>query len=128
MSQRTVMKIKRIAFITIIAAAIATVVIALKTASNPVSAGALGFIGWTLTPYAYLAIMAKLVSRRASSIAVVVLAFLVGGFGIWVIVDAMFIHPDAQGGLIYAVAPLWQWVLLLLATLPVYFLNKVKNV
>ena len=71
--------------------------------------------------------MAKLVSKYVSNIAVLVLSLLIGGFDVWALVDAMFIHIDAQGGLIYIVAPLWQWVLLLLATLPVYFLNKVEN-
>jgi len=96
--------------------------------SSPISVSAMGFIAWAVSPYGYLAIMAKLVSKSVSYVAVLVLSLLIGGFGMWAFVDAMFIHIDAQGGLVYIAAPLWQWVLLMLATLPVYFLNKVKNV
>ncbi|MEA3546726.1 MAG: hypothetical protein U9R66_03610 [Thermodesulfobacteriota bacterium] len=121
------MKMKQISFIVVIAAAIFTVVIGVKTTSYPISAGALGFIGWAVSPYFYLAGMAKFVAQRAAVIVVAVLAFLVGGFGVWAFIDAMFIHPDAQGGLVFVVVPMWEWALLLLATLPVYLLNKVKN-
>jgi len=121
------MKMKQISFIVVIAAAVSTVVIGVKTTNYPISAGALGFIGWAVSPYFYLAVMAKLVSRRAATIVVAVVAFLVGGFGVWAFIDTMFIHPDAQGGLAFIVVPMWQWTMLLLATLPVYLLNKVKS-
>ena len=114
-------------YLIIIATAIVTIVIGLKTVSSPISTTALGFIGWAVSPYFYLAVMMKLLSKKASISAVLIISVLVGGFGIWMLVDAMFIHIDAQGGLVFIVAPLWQWGALLAATLPVYFLNKVKK-
>lgn len=118
---------KRFTYILILAAAITTMVIGFKTMSSPISAGALGFIIWAVSPYLYLAAMTKAVSKKPSTIAVLVFALFVGAFGVWALIDAMFIHLDAQGGLIYIFAPLWQWVFLILFTLPLYLLNRVKN-
>ena len=106
---------------------VATIAIGVKATNSPISAGAVCFIGWAITPYMFLAVITKLVSHNVSSIIIAALAFIVGGLGIWGFVDAIFIHPDAQGGLAFIVVPLWQWALLLLVTIPIYFLNKTEN-
>jgi len=118
---------KNITYIVIVIIVLATVVIGFKTMSKPITPGALGFIVWAISPYFYLSVLAKAVTKKVSNIAVFILALFGGGLGLWVIVDAMFIHLDAQGGLVYIFIPLWQWVLFIIATLPVYFLNRVKN-
>ena len=118
---------KQFTFITIIVAILAIIAIGLKTTIAPLSFEAIGFIGWAITPYTYLAVMAYVVSGKTTSITVLILVLLTGGFGVWAFIDAMFIHTDAQGGLVYVVVPFWQWIFLLLASLPVYYLNKVKN-
>ncbi len=120
-------RIRLIAFFTIVVALAATIVIGLKTIDNPVSIVGLGLIGLAITPYIYLSIMLKLVSQSAPSIVVAVSTLLVGGFGIMLFAEALFIHPDAYGETIFMVASVWQWAFLLLITLPVYFLNKTKN-
>ncbi len=48
-------------------------------------------------------------------------AFIKEKFDVWYTDDPIFIHPDAQGGLAFIVIPLWQWALLVLVTIPVYF-------
>ncbi len=118
---------KKITYIIIVATALATVVIAFKTMNRPNSLGASGIIVWAISPYFYLFVMASAVTKKASRIAVFILALLAGSFGLWAIIDAMFIHLDAQAGLAYIFIPLWQWVLLIVATLPVYLFNRVKN-
>ncbi|PCJ35519.1 MAG: hypothetical protein COA75_10200 [Cellvibrionales bacterium] len=115
------------AYLIIIVTAIVTIVIGLKAASSPIAISALGFIGWAVSPYVYLAVMVKILSNRTSINAVFMMSILVGGFGVWMLADAMFIHVDAQGGLVFILVPLWQWVALFVATLPVYFLNKVNK-
>lgn len=120
-------RIRQIAFFTIMVALSVTIVISLKTINNPVSILGLGLISLATTPYIYLAIMLKLVSQSAPSIAIAVSSFLVGGFGIMLFAEALFIHPDAYGETIFMVVSVWQWAFLLLVTLPVYFLNKAKN-
>jgi len=121
------MRIKPLILLIIITTAIVTMAIGFKTASSPLSIAVLGFIGWAVSPYIYLAAMLKLVSKKSSINAVLIITILVGGFGLGMFIDAMFIHIDAQGALVFVVAPLWQWGALLAASLPVYFLNKVKK-
>jgi len=118
---------KTLAYLAIAAAALVTIALGLKATSSPPSLGALGFIVWALSPYAYMFTMAKLVDRKVATIVVIALVVLASAFGIWVLVDVMFIHPDAQGGLVFVAVPVWQWAFLLLATLPVYFLNRKRN-
>ncbi len=121
----TVMKIAT--YFLIFTAALATAIVGNKSMTAPITATALAFIAWAVSPYIYLAVAASWVSAKASITAVFALSLLVGAFGVWLLVDVMFIHPDAQGGLVFIFVPLWQWVLLVLTALPLYFLNRVKN-
>lgn len=113
-------------FLTLVAA-ITTVVIESKSMSQPITFTGFGFIVWAVSPYAYLALMAKLVSTSTAELIVLLLSFLVGSLGVWLIIDAFFIHLDAQSGLVYIFAPIWQWAFLALASAPLYFLHRVKN-
>jgi len=115
-------------YIFIFLAAAVTTVIGVKSASEPIAFAAVGFIVWAVSPYIYLAVMANLVSTNTAKSGVLSLSLLAGLFGIWFIVDAMFIHPDAQGGLIFIFVPFIQWAVIVLASIPIYFLGKVKKV
>ena len=101
--------------------------IGFKTVSKPVTAVGLGFILWAVSPYLYLAVLTKAARQKGASIAVLLVSVLAAVFGIGALVDAMFIHLDAQSGLVIVFAPLWQWVFLLVVTLPLYILNRVKT-
>ena len=118
---------KKVSFVIIIVAIMVTTAIGVQTAESPMSVGAWGIVVWAVSPYIYLAIMTRLISHNIPAIIVAVLAFLAGGFGAWGLVDTMFLNPDAQGGLAFIVLPLWQWVLLVLVTIPVYFLHRKLN-
>ncbi len=107
--------------------AIATMVIGLFTLSSPYTLAAVGFIVWAMSPYGYLTLLIKLVSSKAATIAALVIAIITSVFGLGLLIDTMFIHLDAQGGLIYIFAPLWQWVGLLILSIPVFILNKAHN-
>lgn len=115
------MKLKLIIVLLSLVAGIVTVVIGLKTVDPPLSMGALGIIGFAITPYIYLIVMAKFVSRYASLVAITILAVIIGILGVWALVDSMYVEPDAQGGLAFIVIPVYQWGLLLVTTLFVYF-------
>ena len=70
------------------------------------------FMGWALSPYAALMVSnAWLGGSRGGGWLVFVAALLATGFGLWVITDAVFIHPDAQGALVFVVLPLYQWLI-----------------
>jgi hypothetical protein len=117
---------KSFTYLTIALLAIITIVIGIKT--MVISVTALGFIAWAVSPYGYLAVMAKFVSNKDSNIIVLILSLFIGCFGLFSSIDQMFINPDALGGMIYIITPLWQWLLILFATITVYYFNKkVKN-
>ena len=118
------MNIKQISFVIIVIAAAATFSIGLVSATPPLTAGVFGFIGWSVTPYVYLAVLITFISKKHALISVLVLVLVVVGFGLWAFIDSMFIHPDAQGALVFVVIPVWQLGVLLLATLPICWLNK----
>lgn len=119
--------VKIATYILIFLAVSSTAIMAVKAASDPLAMATAAFVAWALSPYACLAWAAALAATRASAIAVFLLTLLAGVLGIWSITDAMFIHPDAQGGLVFIFAPALQWALLALAALPFHFLNRSKT-
>ena len=88
------------------------------------SLGAVGLLVWAVSPYLYGILVTKLVSKRKAIVTfTLVLSVIVIG-GIILLIDAIYIHTDPQSALVFVVIPAYQWALLLLATLPVYLLNK----
>jgi hypothetical protein len=115
---------KRITYLLIAVAAVATLLLEVAAASWPASGAGLGFMAWGVSPYLYLAALNSWVKTPGAIKAMLIMTALAGQIGIWLVVDAMFLNPDAQSGLVFLFAPLWQWFLLLLATLPLYFSNR----
>jgi hypothetical protein len=69
-----------------------------------------GMLLWAVSPYAALALGARLL--RGSRLALQVLAggaLLIGLAAMVPYVDAAFVHLDPQGGLVFIFAPLVQW-------------------
>jgi hypothetical protein len=69
-----------------------------------------GMLPWAVSPYAALALGARLLRR--SRVALQVLAggaLLIGLAAMVAYVDAAFVHLDPQGGLVFVFAPLVQW-------------------
>lgn len=108
-------------------AALATAAIGFKSLTLPITPGALGLIVWSISPYIYLVAANKLASNKSSIAAVFTSSLLMGLFGVWLLVDAMFIHLDAQSALAFVFTPLWQWAFLVLTALPLYFLNRNRS-
>jgi len=72
--------------------------------------GLVGFLLWAVSPYVALAGMFRIIKagRRRSWVRLIG-SLIVAGFGAFVIVDTTFVHIDAQGGLVFLFAPLYQW-------------------
>ena len=118
---------KKIAYMLCGLAVITTLGIGMDTMSKPYTLTTIGFILWAISPYGLLLFVINKTKSKAAIIGGLVLSVLAVLFGLVFIIDAMYIHLDAQGGLIYIFAPLWQWVGLLVLSLPVLSLNMVKN-
>ena len=118
---------KNASYFIVLVSAIATLTIGLKSLSSPYTLTSIGFIVWAISPYGYLTLLTKLVTSKAATIAIFVIALIVGIVGLSLLIDVMFIHTDAQGGLAYVFVPVFQWAGLLLLSLPLFMLNQSKN-
>ena len=85
---------------------------------------AVGFIVLASSPYLYGSLLIKSVSKRNAIVITTFVVFVLAIGGTYLLLDAMYIHPDPQGALAFVVIPVYQWGLLLLATLPIYLINK----
>ena len=85
--------------------------------ARPVTLAGAGFLGWAVSPYIFLFFLLSRPGPRAHVVMVSLLAITVAVFGMAMILDSLYVHPNAQGGLVFIVAPVWQWGGLLLGGL-----------
>ena len=91
---------------------------------DTLSMTAIGFLIWAISPYLFALFM---IERSRKSMAVKILfgvSLFIVVAGIYLLVDAMYLHPDAQGALAFVVVPMYQWMILLITALPLYLINK----
>ncbi len=71
------------------------------------------FVTWAVSPYIYLFLSARRYSpHRVKSLIRVAVTLLLCAGGIAMVFDTVFIHPDAQGGLIFLSLPIYQWLVI----------------
>jgi len=71
--------------------------------------GIFGFLAWACLPYGILLFLNIIQPGKIrKDIALLVTTAIVSGFGIILIIDAFFIHIDAQGGLVFLFIPMYQ--------------------
>ena len=85
---------------------------------------AVSFLLLASSPYLYGSLLTKLVSKQNAIVITTVVVLVLALGGSYLLLDAMYIHPDPQGALAFVVIPVYQCGLLLLATLPIYLFNK----
>lgn len=96
----------------------------------PTNLGVLGFVLWAMTPYAFILVMVRISKSTAGMVVVFVLACLNAAFGLFVNIDALYLHPTPgysfvqAAPIVYAYAPVLQWGSLLVGSALVIFLNK----
>lgn len=67
---------------------------------------------WATLPYLVLVIMARsAVHFRTKEILVLMGAVIIAAGGMAAYVDAIWLHPDAQGGLAFIVVPFYQMII-----------------
>ncbi len=88
------------------------------------SLGAIGFLVWAISPYLFAAFMTKRSTQYAATLMITGVSFVLALGGIFLLIDAMYIHTDAQSALVFVVIPMYQWIILLITAIPIYFINK----
>ena len=86
--------------------------------------GAIGFLVWAISPYLFAAFMTKQSTQYVAILIITGVSSVLAIGGIFLLIDAMYIHLDAQSALVFVVIPMYQWIILLITALPVYFMNK----
>ena len=71
------------------------------------------FVAWAISPYIYLFLSAGRHSpQRIRDLFRISVTLLICMGGLTVVVDIVFIHPDAQGGLVFLFLPIYQWIVI----------------
>ena len=118
---------KKLIFFVLLIIAISASIFNLKIVSNVFSPYALKSTLWGLCPWLYLACICFFINNIKKLIAILSVAIIFGGLGIGIIVDTIFFHPDAQGGLVFLFIPLWQLVLFVFITPFLFIFGKEKT-
>ncbi len=88
------------------------------------SFGAIGFLVWAISPYLFVAFLTKRSTHHTVTLVLTGVSFILATGGVFLLIDAMYIHLDAQSALVFVVIPMYQWIILLITALPFYFINK----
>ncbi len=79
--------------------------------------GAIGFLIWAISPYLFAVFMTKRIIQHAAILIVTGVSFILAIGGIFLLIDAMYIHLNAQSTLVLVVIPMYQWIILLITYL-----------
>jgi len=95
---------------------------------QPSSVGAFAFAAvWLTVPHAAMAALLLALQRRGKPLLPWCIATaLVAALGLHVLVDAIYLHPDAQSAIAVVIAPVLQGIVLLIAALAIVFAAAVR--
>lgn len=86
-----------------------------------------GFLAWAVAPYAYFILLPANTSKGESALARLVVTILICGLGMYVVVEAVLIHPGAQSAMVFIFAALYQWAMIVLYAVVVWVLARLRN-
>jgi len=87
---------------------------------------AVSFLAWAVSPYLFSTFIIKRSTRHVAVMIATGLSLVMATGGIFLLIDAMYIQSDAQSAMAFAVIPMYQWGMLLIAALLIFLTNK-KN-
>lgn len=106
---------------------IVVIALTLRMVNSPFSLTAVYFCLWGTLPWMYVVFLTSINKNINFLKAIAALTLVVGGAGIAGIIDALYFHPDAQGGLVFVFYPLYQIAFLLIMTPLIYFFTRAKS-
>ena len=93
--------------------------------------GFLGFMCWGLLPYALLINQVRFLRKREGHVASISFLLAIGvvitAYAVWVLVQAFFIHLDAQSGIVLMVVPGGQLLVCFIAIAVAMLVNSVLS-
>jgi len=118
---------KKVIYAALIVITLCTLALYIKAFDFKFSLSALGFSLWGLSPWLLVTFLVSITSNERTLIATCVLSSVLAVGGLWAIVDVMFIHIDAQGGLVLLFLPFWQLMILALSSIPILMYRNPNN-
>ena len=118
-------QIKRISYSINLLAILVTITVGILN-MDTFALGAIGLLIWAISPYLFAIFLTKQSNHHASILIATGVSLILAIGGIFLLIDAMYIHLDAQSALVFIIIPMYQWIILLIAALPIYFINKNK--
>ena len=116
-------QIKLISYDTNLLAGLVTIGIGILSMDS-FSLGAIGFLLWAISPYLFAMFVTKHTTEHITTIIITSVSLILAIGGVSLLVDAIYIHTDAQSALAFMVIPTYQWIMLLIATLAIYIIHK----
>ena len=77
-------------------------------------AGLLVLAVWATSPYLMILFLTRKISQAQAIKLADIIGTLIISLGVLLYVEAVFLHPDPQGGLAFITVPLYQWLVLAL--------------
>ena len=118
---------KKVIYAALIVITLCTLALYIKAFDFKFSLSSLGFSLWGLSPWLLVTFLVSITSNERTLIATCVLSSVLAVGGLWAIVDVMFIHIDAQGGLVLLFLPFWQLMILALSSIPILMYRNPNN-
>ena len=81
---------------------------------------------WAISPYFYQLLMINFVSSKAAITAAFVCVVIACVYGLFMIIDGIYMNVDSASGLIIIFAPVWQLTGLLIATIPLSIIDRLN--
>ena len=82
------------------------------------------FILWAISPYIPFTLLLRIIKTTKAFLLLLLGNVIISGGGIYLMLDAMFIHVKAQGTLLYFQIPIYQWVLVILLSFLIFKIEK----
>ncbi len=89
--------------------------------------GAIGLLVWAISPYLFASLMTKRSTQHVTILMTTGVSVILAIGGIFLLIDAMYIHQDAQSALVFVVIPMYQWIILLITAISIYLIDKNRN-
>lgn len=122
--QKIKKNMKSIVFIVLIVISLTVLIFILTAVDNVFSLYTLGITVWAVAPWLYIATVSFFIKNTAKLISILSVASIVGVLSVGIMVDVLFFHLDAQGGLVFIFIPLWQLIFFVFVTPVLLFIGK----
>ena len=120
-------KLKTYSKITILFTAAVTIIIGIILMNEKYNAANIAFIVWATSPYLFLIFLINLAANKTTTLTSAVITIITCVSGLIPFTFSLLSHLDNNNDLIFIDSPLWQWAGLLIISLPLVLLNKIKD-